>query len=73
VRYPTPTEEGFYWAKFIHPTRGDVAPYSDWEVVGVFENDPSRSDLRVYVGGEEPGKDLDAFVWGPHVSRPADL
>ncbi|OAN76730.1 hypothetical protein A8B82_15155 [Sulfitobacter sp. EhC04] len=69
--HPTPTEEGFYWAKLVHPRRmpeGEDWASVNYEVVQVSDNNGTGEDQwRVYVAGIEPGQMIDAFIWGPRV------
>jgi hypothetical protein len=78
-KYPTPTGEGFYWAKLIHPTRmpeGEDWKSIDWEVVEVIINGGDEDDddyLGVFVGGVGPMQCVEDFVWGPYVLKPKEL
>lgn len=78
-RFPTPTKEGFYWAKLVHPSRmpeGESWKSVDWEVVEVIINciDPEDDEhLGVFVGGVSPIQWVEDFVWGPEVVKPLEL
>jgi hypothetical protein len=69
----TPTEAGFYWAKWINADRGTseaslLTPADEWDVVYVFENSVDRRDrerFRVLVVGVEHIQSIDGFEWGP--------
>lgn len=81
TKYPTPTEEGHYWAKLKlaeEPDNNSV----DWEVVQVHDNimrpwceaDIETGEcMMVMVPGIERGQLIDAFVWGPAVIKPKEL
>jgi len=80
-KYPTPENEGHYWAKLKladNPDNNSV----NWEVVQVFDNIMRpwcEADLEggehmmVSVPGVSGGQLLDAFVWGPFIPMPPDL
>ncbi|WP_156783391.1 hypothetical protein [Roseovarius nubinhibens] len=69
--HPTPSAEGHYWAKLVHPhhePEGEEWASYDWEVVQVnYNNGTGEDQWRVYVPGIEPGQLIDAFIWGPRV------
>lgn len=73
--YPEPIRPGHYWAKLVNPTRmppGEDWASADWEVVQVFENDPSGLPgepeyLGVSVPGVGPCQWVSDFEWGPRV------
>lgn len=72
--HPTPTKEGFYWAKWKiadpgtypnHPQDEHVL-LKDWEVVNVWESgSPGSGDMAVHLVGVEKCQSLDCFFWGP--------
>jgi hypothetical protein len=70
-KFPTPTEEGHYWAKLVQPYK--MPDGEDWlsgrfEVVQVYDNNGTGEDQwRVAMCGIERGQLIDAFVWGPKV------
>jgi hypothetical protein len=73
MKYPTPTREGFWWAKWRicdqdnHEAQSYL-PSDKWEVVFVFENCLDEDDpeyLMVEVGGVAEGQSLENFIWGP--------
>lgn len=75
--YPTPTNEGFYWAKWriaeddTHEGE-DLTPSETWEVVEVWENHTDASApeyLKVHVPGVRECQSIENFVWGPEVKR----
>jgi hypothetical protein len=81
MRYPIPTQPGFYWAKWRicddHTDDiEDFKPHTRWEVVDVFENhncDDEDDQLRVHVTGVRQSQHLDNFVWGLPVFLPQVL
>lgn len=71
---PTPTREGFYWAKLLRPVgmpeREDWVSL-EWEPVEVFDNNGEGDDsLRVFVGGIAKSQPLRAFEWGDEIIPP---
>lgn len=72
MKYDTPTQPGFYWAKWKIADEGSSAETTgeSWEVVEVFGNDMLNKDLRVFVGGEDKSQGIDNFFWGPSVGEP---
>lgn len=80
-KYPTPTAEGFYWAKWRIADEGtpegeQQTPSDSWEVVDVYENsadEKSPEHLRVHVSGQPRSQSLGNFIWGPQVDLPAEL
>lgn len=80
-KYPTPEQEGNYWAKLRLADDPDLNS-KDWEVVQVFDNIArpwceadieSGECMMVSVPGIEEAQLLDAFVWGPPVVKPVEL
>lgn len=76
-RFPTPTREGFYWAKLVHPSnmpeKEDWAS-QDWEVVHVWDNNGEGDEtFGVSVPGISPTQWIPDFVWGPEVIKPKEL
>lgn len=81
MKYPTPEQEGHYWAKLkLAENPDNNSP--DWEVVQVFDNilrpwcaaDIETGEcMLVFVPGIEESQLLDAFIWGPFVPKPEDL
>lgn len=75
-QYPTPTEEGFYWAKWRIAEDGsttwikDTPPSLKWEVVEVWQPSGERDQFSVNVSGEEKLQSLDNFFWGPGPLEP---
>lgn len=71
MKHPTPTEPGFYWAKWRicspQTREGDELTPSDVpEVVEVWENSLDTADpeyLMCHVGGVEAAQPIDGFVW----------
>lgn len=82
-RFATPTTEGFYWAKLVHPSRmppgvppGEDWESIDWEVVEVIINGGDEADdeyLGVFVGGIGVMQWVPDFVWGPRIDKPKEL
>ena len=79
--YPTPEQEGHFWAKLKLTDNPDHRSV-DWEVVQVWDNIPRpwcEADIETgecmmaSVPGVEGGHTLDAFVWGPAVYKPVTL
>lgn len=74
-----PTKEGFYWGRWHTACpgtadEGDCCMGTEWEVHHVVTNDfdPDAPDhLMVMVPGVAKWQPLDAFEWGPEVSREA--
>lgn len=75
VKYSTPIEPRYYWAKLIHPSQmpdGEDWRSVRWEVVSVDINDPNgspgdREYLSVLVPGISPVQWVEDFVWGPRI------
>lgn len=73
----TPTEAGFFWAKWKIASDGtreadELTPSDRWEVVEVVTNHIDRDDpeyLMVSVCGVEKNQPLDGFFWGEEVHR----
>lgn len=73
AQYPTPTKEGFYWAKWKIAEAGtregdDLTPSDEWEVMHVVENggDPQDPEyFLVMVPGVEQWQSRENFYWGP--------
>lgn len=71
MKFPMPTEAGFYWAKWRICADGtkdgdEITPSDVPEVVEVWENSLDTSNpefLMVHVPGVEKGQPLDGFVW----------
>lgn len=80
-RYPTPTTEGHFWAKWRIAEDGtddadSFTPLDHWEVVQVFENggEPDNPEyLMVHVPGVSKGQNVENFIWGPEVFEPTEL
>ena len=80
-KYPTPTTEGHFWAKWRLVEDGtddadSFTPLDHWEVVQVFENGGDESDpeyLMVHVQGVAKGQNVENFIWGPEVNEPQEL
>lgn len=74
-RWATPTEPGFYWAKWKIADESDnkaeydtYLPDNTWEVMDVFENHLRKNEpdyLRVRIPGIEDSLSLENFFWGP--------
>lgn len=80
VFQPTPTKEGFYWAKLVAPTRvppnetADDWKSVDFEPVEVFDNNGEGDEaLMVMVIGRELSQHLHAFEWGHEIPKPVFL
>jgi len=79
AKYPTPTHEGYFWAKLVHPSKmpaGEDWASFDWEIVEVHDNNGCEEDgdkLGVFVPGIGPTQWLEDFIWGPEVKRPKEL
>lgn len=69
--HPTPTAEGHYWAKLVHPHQmpeGEYWASPDWEVVRVCDNNGEGADKwRVAMHGIEPFQLIESCIWGPQV------
>lgn len=76
-KWPTPTEEGHYWAMWKIAAEGtrdgdELTPSDTWEVVQVNINDyQGQVGEPEYFSASVPGVEviqwLDSFVWGPRV------
>ena len=84
VKYPTPTEPGYYWAKWRLAEDGSQTkrnddpdqPWNgDWEPVKVvanhidYKNDP-EDGLYVDVADEPVVQKIGNFIWGPKIEPP---
>lgn len=73
----TPTEAGFYWAKWKIASDGtadmpEFTPSDTWEVVEVFVNQIDRDNpehFMVSVCGVSRSQALDGFYWGERVTQ----
>lgn len=78
-KYPTPTREGFFWAKLVHPSNmleGEDWASTNWEVVEVVCNggdEEADEYYAVVVGGISPFQWREDFIWGPEVIKPKEL
>jgi hypothetical protein len=79
--HPLPAHEGHYWAKLKLADNPDNNS-ADWEVVQVFDNilrpwceaDIETGEcMMASVPGVQGCQPLDAFVWGPSISKPEEL
>jgi hypothetical protein len=77
AKYPTPTKEGHYWAKLVHPSgmpEGEEWQSTDWEVVAVWDsNGEGDEEFTVHVPGVGPTQWIPDFIWGPEVIKPTEL
>lgn len=80
MKYPSPTNDGHYWAKWRICDEGTAdedifTPHTNWEVVKVVENggDDPEDYHRVMVTGVAMSQHLDNFIWGPEVITPKEL
>lgn len=76
MTHPTPTKEGFYWARLDNPTgyEGESELWAPrlWAPVCVLDGDPTESGntvprFTVCVIGYEIDQFLDNFTWGPTI------
>ena len=75
-----PTEEGYYWAKWLTAAEGthegqQLTPSQHWEIVQVWRNiiDPCEADgndeiFGVSVPGVRESQWLDNFKWGKFIA-----
>lgn len=72
-KFPTPAAEGHFWAKLRLAENPDDNSIN-WEVVQVFDNNGEGDEAYMAsVPGIARGQRLDAFVWGPEVTKPSEL
>lgn len=71
ARFPTPTKEGHYWARWRiaddgTPEGDEQTPSDNWEVVFVFQNssDPDSDEyFMVSVPGQPKAQSIENFFW----------
>lgn len=80
-KFPTPTCEGFYWARLVLAEDPSVRSWQ-WEPVHVFDNIlrpwceadiETGEHMMVSVQGLEEAKNLEDFLWGPGIPVPEEL
>lgn len=70
-----PTEEGFYWAKWmISDGPEGYTPFKTWEPVEVYFKDDGEKpgEFMVWMMGHDFAQPLDCFHWGERLSPPID-